>query len=518
MSFDDGFSRAYGILDPERAVLGAILLAPAAIEDVKPTLEESDFSDERHCRIYRAILDLSQSQSAIDLVTVKNHLSSNGGLEKAGGTAYLSALVDGVPDVGNVEHYARIVREKSGRRRLARVGERIAREALSQEKSSDEIAAEAEDEIRRTRDAISSSAPAGQTWFSPADVVGRLAKEGDPIPTNFARLDRFFRRGGIIRGKVVVIGGPPGAGKTTFAKMIACSARIPVSALFFDEGDEPAAVMIGQGFGFDRAKLEIGDPETVAAFRQKLADRDFRLIETESPDATVERAVKVALEINAPVRMVVLDSVQTIKLTRDQEADPEEREAISAFMWKARHYAKKHGLIMVIVAQLSRTSYKSKKDSQDLNPLAMFAGSRAIEHASDVAILLETPNEDDSTRLIIARNRLGEKGSFHVRLDRKSSTLIYIDPAVAADAEEVRQDEDRARRISAAEKKILKALKDHPGAGKNFLRRLGNHGDIDAAIEELGRKRKIRVERTGQTHGHFLVPDPEEEAESESSG
>jgi len=365
------------------------------------------------------------------------------------------------------------------------------------------------------REGLEQEAPSRvrEAWLSPADVVARLAQEGEPIPTKFARLDSFFRRGGVVPGRVIVIGGPPGAGKTTLAKMIACSMGIPVSALFFDEGIEPAAVMIGQDLGFDRTKLEIGDPETVAAFRQKLADKHFRLIETEIPDATLERAVKVALEIDAPVRLVVLDSAQTIRLSEGQESDPEEREAISAFMWKARHYAKKYHLIVIIVAQLSRTSYKSKKDAQDLNPLAMFAGSRAIEHASDVAILLESPHEDGSARLLIPRNRLGEKGGFHVRLDRKTQTLRYIDPASAADAEEVRQEEDFGRRISAAQKKITKALKIHPGAGKNFLRRLGNHGDIDAALEELIRKGKVRVETVGQTHGHFLVSDSESDLE-----
>src|SRR5262249_19625398 len=155
---------------------------------------------------------------------------------------------------------------------------------------------------------------------------------------------------------------------------------------------------------------------------------------------------------------------------------------------KARYFAKKYNLIIIIVAQLSRNSYKSKKDAQDLNPLAMFAGSRAIEHASDVAIVLETPNEDGVSRLHVARNRLGQKGSFLVKLARKTSPLVDVDPASAADAEEVRGDEDRARRISAAEKKVIKAIREHPGAGKKFLRRFGNHGDVDVALEELLRK------------------------------
>ena len=118
-------------LEAERSVLGAILLDPAALSFVVPVLGQEDFFPDTHRRIYAAMLELSQRSAEIDVLTLKEELDRTGSVEKAGGASYLTALLDGVPDVGNVEHYARIVKEKATLRRLIRAGQRIVREGLS---------------------------------------------------------------------------------------------------------------------------------------------------------------------------------------------------------------------------------------------------------------------------------------------------------------------------------------------------------------------------------------------------
>src|ERR1700730_10759979 len=100
-------------LEAERSVLGAILLDSASIYLVSPLLDADDFFPDTHRRIYSAMLELSQRSAEVDVLTLKEELDRTGSIEKAGGTAYLSALLDGVPDVGNVEQYARIVKEKA---------------------------------------------------------------------------------------------------------------------------------------------------------------------------------------------------------------------------------------------------------------------------------------------------------------------------------------------------------------------------------------------------------------------
>ena len=134
-------------LEAERSVLGAILLDPAALYLVVPILSEEDFFPDTHRRIYGSMLELSQRSADIDVLTLKEELDRKGAVEKVGGTAYLTSLLDGVPDVGNVEQYARIVKEKSTLRRLIRAGQRITREGLAGERDAEALLSDATGEI-----------------------------------------------------------------------------------------------------------------------------------------------------------------------------------------------------------------------------------------------------------------------------------------------------------------------------------------------------------------------------------
>src|SRR6266496_2185174 len=96
--------------EAERAVLGSILLDASSLASVIPILPKSDdFYTDKHQRIYRGMLELFGRSAEIDLLTLKEELNVGG--QEAVDVAYLSWLLDGVPDIGNVEHYARIVKE-----------------------------------------------------------------------------------------------------------------------------------------------------------------------------------------------------------------------------------------------------------------------------------------------------------------------------------------------------------------------------------------------------------------------
>src|SRR5262249_62251754 len=90
---------------------------------------------------------LSERSAELGCLTLKEELGRSGGVEKAGGAAYLASLVDAVPDVANVEHYARIVKEKSTLRRLIQAGQRLVRQGLAQEQGAEDLLGAATGEI-----------------------------------------------------------------------------------------------------------------------------------------------------------------------------------------------------------------------------------------------------------------------------------------------------------------------------------------------------------------------------------
>src|ERR1700674_1809742 len=126
-------------VEAERSILGAILLDNNAINPALEKLKPEDFFHDHHRRIYQQMIVLGETQQAIDLVTLTDQLHRSGELESSGGPAYIAQLMDGVPHVTNVEHYARIVKEKSLLRGLIYATHSIQQQALEAEEDADAI-------------------------------------------------------------------------------------------------------------------------------------------------------------------------------------------------------------------------------------------------------------------------------------------------------------------------------------------------------------------------------------------
>ena len=114
-------------IETERAILGGVLLENAAWPKIE--LEPADFFLPAHQTVFLAMRDLLSAGSPVDLVILAEELSRREQLERIGGASYLSHLTDGIPRLQNIEHYVKILKEHSHRRRLIRAGAEIARRA-----------------------------------------------------------------------------------------------------------------------------------------------------------------------------------------------------------------------------------------------------------------------------------------------------------------------------------------------------------------------------------------------------
>src|SRR5258706_13864978 len=117
--------------DAERAVLGSILINNHAFYRVVGTINTEDFFRDAHRTIFATMRRLAEQSKEIDPLTLREELAKNAQLEQVGGSAYVSSLVDGIPDIANVERYARIVKEKSTLPRLIGIGNSGKRSALA---------------------------------------------------------------------------------------------------------------------------------------------------------------------------------------------------------------------------------------------------------------------------------------------------------------------------------------------------------------------------------------------------
>ena len=87
-------------------------------------------SDARHRAIFGALSALAELGIGIDLVTVRAGWSEPGGLNVAGGVAYLAGLLDGVPRVDSVAEWAAILRQHAARREMAEAARSLYRQAV----------------------------------------------------------------------------------------------------------------------------------------------------------------------------------------------------------------------------------------------------------------------------------------------------------------------------------------------------------------------------------------------------
>jgi len=301
-----------------------------------------------------------------------------------------------------------------------------------------------------------------------ADAIALLGKAGDPVPTGFPPLDRNLRGGGLTPGRILAIIGPPGSGKTTLAAMILnhMAPTAPGLALFSDEGRDAAAVKLGQQLGYKREDLERGAPE-LHDFMKERMEETFLLPDPDSPIASASRALAVLADFapsrNGAARLCVLDSAQTIPWTADQEEDPEDRMAITRLSYSFRKEIKKRGWFGVMTAQASYDAFKHKANEKNLNPLAAAAGSRAVIYAADTALVFGIPNDDDIGKVWIAKNRLGRKGSFAVKLDRERASLMEVDSSELESQQDREKEQASADKVKRAATKILSQLAKMPG-------------------------------------------------------
>jgi replicative DNA helicase len=113
----DGLDEAGPELDryTEQVYLGACMVLGSIPKGA--VVKTNEFSTLQHRLVHNAIIDVTHSGQPLDLITVANRLDANGTM-KLVGLAYLSSLLDHIPDPDSICTYARCVKTNAAERRL----------------------------------------------------------------------------------------------------------------------------------------------------------------------------------------------------------------------------------------------------------------------------------------------------------------------------------------------------------------------------------------------------------------
>ena len=211
-------------LEAERSVLGAILLHNDAFNLAAEVIDSGDFFRDAHRRIFDKMVALAERHGAIDLVTLKDELTRSGELDTVGGPAYIAALVDGVPRSMNVEHYARIIKEKATLRNLIYSANKILATAYEGAEEADVILDQAEHAIfaiadDKVRDGFVSLRDLAHASLDTIEKLQSRKELVTGVPTGFTDLDEMTS--GLQPSDLIIVAARPSMGKTSLCLNIA---------------------------------------------------------------------------------------------------------------------------------------------------------------------------------------------------------------------------------------------------------------------------------------------------------
>ncbi len=316
-------------------------------------------------------------------------------------------------------------------------------------------------------------------------VVG-FGKQGTRLATGLPTLDRATR-GGLLVGRVVAIGGAPGACKTGLVTDLGrrwARDGAHVAILATDEDADGICMRIAQAEGFARDALEAGDSAVLqaAAARLEAGYPTLTLVDGEEDGATVEDVAD-ALAARAPAgaaRILVVDSLQTARI-RNRPKKDSRREEIDAVVAALKSVAKRYGMLVLVTSELARGAYRSRQSSERIDDLAAAKESGGIEYGVAVLLVLRSVTGDGSlVDVTMPKNRLGPKFEFRLELDPIHATLREVaKPEGGGPAS--RYEQLKARILDAVRKAA------NPLKSKNAIARAvgGNKSEVLEAVDEL---------------------------------
>jgi replicative DNA helicase len=415
-------------LEAERSVLGAILLHNDAFNLVAEVIDSEDFFRDAHRRIFDKMVKLVERSDAIDLVTLKEELGRAGELDNVGGPAYITALVDGVPRSTNVEHYARIIKEKSTLRRLIFSANKILATAYEGGDEADVILDNAERAIfeiadDKVRDGFVSLRSLAQTGMQAIEKLHGNKELVTGVPTGFTDLDEMTS--GLQPSDLIIIAARPSMGKTSLVLNIAqhvgtkTDKTVGVFSLEMSKEQLFMRMLTGEA-RIDAHRLRGGflgerDWGKLAQAIGTLSDAKIFIDDTPSIGVLEMRAKCRRLKSEHGLDLVIVDYIQLMQGRGRFENRTLELGAISRSM---KGLAKELSVPIIALSQLSRAP-ESRSDHRP--QLSDLRESGALEQDADVVGFIfredlyadksQPPTENQGVaEIIIGKQRNGPTG------------------------------------------------------------------------------------------------------------
>lgn len=410
----------------EQAVLGSIFLDPDKIHIASEYLTKDSFFKPSHGMLFNIMQELSDKGDPIDPVSVKSALDSSGQFELVGGMAFLASLINAVPTSAHIEHYSKVVAEKSRARKVIEDlsqsisnvydGKIDLNEILSQtEQNLSTISNEQKKGFRTIIDVIDSTQ---------SILDERSQKIGDVTGTSTGFTDFDQITTGLHEDNLIIIAARPAMGKTAFAlniaQNVAKNSDKPVAIFSLEMGAESlmermlSAEGLIPSYHVRTGNLSESEWRRMISAQERLARGKIFIEDTAGIRISEIRSkAKRLAQENGGLGLIVIDYLQLIE-GRGRENRQQEVSEISR---QLKIIAKELKVPVIALSQLSR-GVDQRNDKRPI--LSDLRESGSIEQDADIVAFLyreayykrdEQEEPDNVTELIIEKNRHGSLGT-----------------------------------------------------------------------------------------------------------
>ena len=443
----------------EQAVIAGLLVSPEAIFDVADRLQPDMFSDNRTGFVYRAVLSLMASGTAVDMLTVENEMRrlDNGLYIQLNGLSFLSDMLLDVRSDAQIRiHTDELVRCYTLRQL---VNELKKKETEAQLPSADVTAllTGIEDLAGSLRDGmahVSSMENAGAVAARVLDKSYReqaLLESGEISRLFFGLHDLDTMTGGLYKEELTVVAGRPSMGKSAVALWMALhQARQGTAVAYFSvemskEQNVMRLLSMISGVNADSLRFK----GTTASDRARLEEAKKELerlpltLEYCGSD-TIEdmRAKAQSLHKKGWLGVLYIDYLNLINIILSKNDLQETTDlALGNIARKAKLMAEEMKIPVVLLAQLNRDV--DRRQGSHFPMLSDLRNSGAIEQVADGVIfvyraekynIFYDPKTKEDLRgvgmLLVAKNRNGATGIAKFRYNPAMTCLTDYDPRV----------------------------------------------------------------------------------------
>jgi replicative DNA helicase len=414
-------------IEAEESILSAILLDNSTLLDVLEILSADHFYRTAHQKIFTAISELFSKSEPVDLVTVTSMLRDQNQLEEIGGAAFLARIVDTVPSAINVQHYARIVRDKSSLRRLIAKANEITQHCYDDGGDLDQVLDFAEGAVFEISEDKHQAAFHPISKIIESNIDALEVRQGNRalvtgVPTGFTQLDH--KTSGFQGSDLIILAARPSMGKTALALNIARNAavesNVPVAIFSLEMSKESLSErLLCAEARVDSGRLRGGflNPEdwnSITEAASALSEAPIYIDDSPDISATSIRTKSRRLKMDKELGLIIIDYLQ---LMRGRPGIERRDLEISEISRALKLLAKELNVPVVALSQLNR---KLEERSDKRPQLSDLRESGALEQDADVVAFIyrdEVYNKDENNptkgtaELIIAKQRNGPTGT-----------------------------------------------------------------------------------------------------------